>query len=50
MLELDLLILRNHLTTADRRDDERVKNQEIIELKELSQNRGTWLGRSLYNY
>jgi hypothetical protein len=44
-LELDLLILRNYLT-ADRRYDERVKNQEIIEMKELLQNRGTWLGRS----
>ena len=39
MLELDLLILRYYLT-ADRRYDERVKNQEIIEMKELLQNRG----------
>jgi hypothetical protein len=39
-----LLILRNYLT-ADRRYDERVKNQEIIELKELLQNRGLYVAR-----
>ena len=39
VLEHDLLILR-YYSTADRRYDERVKNQEIIEMKELLQNRG----------
>ena len=39
VLELYLLILRYYLT-ADRRYDDKVKNQEIIEMKELLQNRG----------